>query len=75
MVSCFKYLGVWFDDKLKGNMHLEKMVERAEEWAGKLQWMSKVDGVMNVERGGLIWELLARPAFEHAAEGGGRREK
>ena len=32
-------------------MHLEKMVERAEEWASKLQWMSKVDGVMDVERG------------------------
>ena len=24
---------------------------------------------MDVERGRLIWELLARPAFEHAAEG------
>ena len=26
----FKHLGVWFDKKLRGNVHLEKMLNRAE---------------------------------------------
>ena len=40
------------------------MIEKAEEWMRKIEWMSRV----NVDRGRLIWELLARPAIEHAAE-------
>ncbi len=43
-------------------------MEKAEEWVGKIKWMSRVDGEMEVERGRLIWELLARPSLEHAAE-------
>ena len=40
---------------------------KAEEWAGRTEWMSRVDGHIEVERGRLVWELLARPSLEHAA--------
>ena len=30
-VESFKYLGVWFDQRMRGNVQLEKMVEQAEE--------------------------------------------
>ena len=30
-VEEFNYLGVWFDGKLQGNVHLEKMANKAEE--------------------------------------------
>ena len=30
-VEEFKYLGVWFDRKQRGNVHSEKMVNKAEE--------------------------------------------
>ena len=38
-VESFKYLGVWFDQRMKGNVQLEKMVEQAEEWACRQGWM------------------------------------
>ena len=38
-----KYLGVWIDRWLRGNVHMEQMVEKAEEWIGKVEWMSKVN--------------------------------
>ena len=34
----------------------------------KIEWMSRVNGVVEIDRGRLIWGLLARPAIEHAAE-------
>ena len=43
-------------------------MEKAEEWIGKVEWMSKVNGLMEVERGRLVWELLGRPTVEHAGE-------
>ena len=53
---------------LRGVVQLEKMKEKAEEWAGKTEWMSRKDGQIEVERGRLVWELPARPSLEHAAE-------
>ena len=53
-VESFKYPGVWFDQRMRGNVQLEKMVEQAEEWAGKIEWMARVDGELEAE--------------EHAAE-------
>ena len=50
-VESFKYLGVWFDQRMRGNVQLEKMVEQAEEWAGKVEWMARVDGELEAERG------------------------
>ena len=35
---------------------------------GRQSGMSKKDGQIEVERGRLVWELLARPTLEHAAE-------
>ena len=67
-MKAFKYLGVWFDRGMRGNVQLEKMKEKAEEWAGKVEWMSRKDGQIEVDRGRLVWELLARPGLEHAAE-------
>ena len=66
-VEAFKYLGFWLDRKMKGNVQFERMREKAEEWAGRTEWMSRVNGQIEVERGRLIWELLARPSLEHAA--------
>ena len=50
----FKYLGVWFDRGLQGNVQLEKMKEKAEERAGEAEWMSRKDGPIEVERGRLV---------------------
>ena len=36
-VKAFKYLGVWFDRGMRRNVQLEKMKEKAEEWAGKTE--------------------------------------
>ena len=33
-VKELKYLGVWFDRKLRGNVLLEMMANTAEEWVG-----------------------------------------
>ena len=49
-VKVFKYLGLWFDRGMRGNEQVEKMAEKAEEWAGKMEWMSKKDGQIEVER-------------------------
>ncbi len=49
-------------------MHLMKMVEKAEEWVGKVEWMARANGDMEVERRRMAWELMARPCLEHAAE-------
>ena len=43
-VVAFKYLGVWLDRKMRGNVQMERMREKAEEWAGKMEWMSRVNG-------------------------------
>ena len=48
----FKYLEVWFNRKLWGNVQLGKMVKKAEECDGKLVWMSRVSGRMEVDRQG-----------------------
>ena len=53
---------------MKGNVQLEKMVEKAEEWVGKIEWMARVDGELEAEQGCLLWDLVARPGLEHAAE-------
>ena len=42
------------------------MREKAQEWAGRAEWMSRVNGQIEVEQGRLVWELLARPSLEHA---------
>ena len=41
-------------------MHLMKMVEKAEEWEGKVQWMAMVNGNMEAKRRRMAWELMAR---------------
>ena len=48
-VDSFKYLGVWFEQRMRGNVQLEKMVEQAEEWTGKIEWMARVDGELEAE--------------------------
>ena len=62
-VEEFKYLGVWVDRKLQGNVQFEKM---AEEWIGRVAWMSTVNGQVEVDRGRMVWKLLARPSKEYA---------
>ena len=54
-VDEFKYLGVWFDRKLRRKVFLEKMANMAEEWVGKIIWMSRVNGLMEIDRGRMVW--------------------
>ena len=35
-VEVFKYLRVWFDRGMRGNVHLAKMREMAEKWGQEL---------------------------------------
>ena len=59
---------MWFDRKLRDNVYLEKMANKAEEWVGKVMWMSRVNGQVEVDRGRTVWELMGRPSVERAAE-------
>ena len=58
---------MWFDRKLQGNVHLE-MVNMAEEWVGKVMWMPRVNGPVEVDRGRMVWELIGRPGVEHTTK-------
>ena len=44
------------------------MVNKAEELVGKVMWVSRVNGLEEVDRGQMVWELMGRPSVEHAAE-------
>ena len=33
-------LGVWLDRKMRGSVNMEGMRGKAEEWAGRTEWMS-----------------------------------
>ena len=66
-VEEFKDFGVWFNRKLCGNVHLEKMANKAEEWVGNVIWMSRVSGQVEVVRGRMVCKLIGRPSVEHAA--------
>ena len=39
------------------SMEIYNMIEKAEEWAGNLKWMAMMDGELEAERSGLIWEV------------------
>ena len=43
-------------------------MEKAEKWEVRIGCMSRVNGEMELERGRLIWELLARSCLEYASE-------
>ena len=47
---------------------LDTVGEYAEEWRFTFNAVKSKDGQVEVERGRLVWELLARPGLEHAAE-------
>ena len=66
-MKIFRYLGVCLDRGMRGKVHLEKMREKAENEGQELA-MSRVNREMEVDRGRLIWKLLARPCLEHASE-------
>ena len=56
--------------KLRGNVHLEEFKVKEEERIGKGVYISKVNVKIQVDRGRKVWEQLARPSLEHAAEVG-----
>ena len=39
---------------MRENVQMERMREKAEEWAGRTEWMSQVNGQIEVERGRLV---------------------
>ena len=49
--DAYKYLGMWFDVQLRGKVHLEWMLKKAEEVRQLVGWLGRVNGVMEVERG------------------------
>ena len=65
-VEQFKCLSVSFDKKLRGNVHLDKMANKAEDWVGKVIWMSRVNGRVEVDRGRMVLEHIGRSNVEHA---------
>ena len=66
--DAYKYLGVWFDVQLRGKVHLEWMLKKAEEVRQLVGWLGRVNGVMEVERGRAIWELMGLPAVCYGDE-------
>ena len=59
--KAFKYLG-------EGHASECAAGERLRNGQGRhAEWMSRKDGQIEVERGRLVWELLARPSLEHVA--------
>ena len=44
------------------------MTEKAEEWVGRVEWMSKVNRQVEADRWRIMWELMVRPVLEHAFE-------
>ena len=52
-VEVFKYLGVWIDRGMRGNVHLEKMRKKAEKWGARIGYMSNVNREMEVDRASL----------------------
>ena len=44
------------------------MANKVEKWVGKMMWMSRVNGQVEVDRGWMVWELMGRLSAEHAAE-------
>ena len=77
--SCKNHGGLFYRSPSSGVQCLQSLytyferfdsssIVKAEEWAGKTEWMSRKDGQIEVERGRLVWELLAKPSLEHPAE-------
>ena len=55
-------LGVWFDRRMRRNVHQEKLREKAEKWVARIDCMSRVNGEMGVDRGRL------RPCLEYTSK-------
>ena len=56
-VEGFKYLRVWVDMKLRGNVQLENMAKKAEELIGSVTWMSSVNRQVEEDRRRMVCEL------------------
>ena len=56
-----------FDRKLLDNVHLEKMANKAEEWVGKVMFMTRVNGQEKVDRKDGVG-ANQRQSVEHAAD-------
>ena len=44
------------------------MANKAEKGVGKMMWMSKVNGQVEIDRGKMLWEVIGRPSVEHVQE-------
>ena len=49
-VEEFKYLGVWFDRKLRGNVHFDNMANKAKEWIVKVMLRSIVNSQVEADK-------------------------
>ena len=73
-MEVFKYLGVWFDRWYERKCTFGEEGKWLEEMGGgggglaRIGCISRVNGAMEVDRGRLIWELLARSCLEHVSE-------
>ena len=56
------------DAKMKRSTHMEKRIERAVEIIQKVRWMGRVNGVLETERGTVIWKSMGLPAVNFAVE-------
>ena len=44
------------------------MANKADKCVGKVIWISRMIGQVEVDGGRMVWELIGRPSVEHAAE-------
>ena len=63
-VEEFKYSEVFVD----GSYEVMFCLRRWQKWQKSVTWMSQVNGEMEISRGRMVCELLARPSMEYAAE-------
>ena len=49
-VNTVKYLKVWFDRRLRGTVQLAKIIEKAEEYVGRVEWMGRESRMVEAER-------------------------
>ena len=64
-MGMWKYSSIlkWFGRRMGGNVHLEKMRQKAEKGGARIGYMSGVNLEIEMDRGKIIWELLAIPCL------------
>ena len=68
IVSKYKYLGVWFNDKWDWSDHVECVLSRTEKRVKALEWRLWRNRAVDVETKVIAWKTIFRPAVEYGSE-------